>query len=100
MGIPGRGRTVSSVALNVSGPCLLPHNSGLQGRWRRFRIAEWLGLEGTLKITELQPPATGWVPPPAQAAQGPIQPGLEHLEENMDMDVTRSVPPSSPLSGQ
>ena len=21
----------------------------------------------------------GWLPPPAQAAQGPIQPGLEHL---------------------
>ena len=43
-------------------------------------IIEWIGLEGTLKITELQPPAMGWFPPPAQAALGPIQPGLEHLQ--------------------
>ena len=43
---------------------------------------EWLGLEGTFKAfkTKFQPPAMGSVPPPAQAAQDPIQPGLEHLQ--------------------
>ena len=48
------------------------------------RITEWLGLEGTSRITKLQPPhhTQGHQPPhfrPAQAAQGPIQPGLQHL---------------------
>ena len=45
-----------------------------------FHRIEWLELEGTLKITEFQPPAMDWLPPPAQAAQGCIQPGLEHLQ--------------------
>ena len=43
-----------------------------------------VGLEGTSRITELQPPCHkhGCQPPLLildQAAQGPIQPGLEHL---------------------
>lgn len=37
-------------------------------------------MEKTLKIIEHQPPAVGWLPPPAKAAQGPIQPGLEHIQ--------------------
>jgi len=44
-----------------------------------------VGLEGTSRITKLQPPCCrqGHQPPhviPAQSAQGPIQPGLEHLQ--------------------
>ena len=43
---------------------------------------EWLGLEGTPKI---QRPSSNPLPwagchPLDQAAQGPIQPGLEHLQ--------------------
>jgi len=47
------------------------------------RIIEWVGLEATVKptrFTHFHPPAMGWLPPPAQAAQVPIQPGLEHLQ--------------------
>ena len=49
------------------------------------RIIEWLGLEGTSRTIKLQPPCCrqGPQPPnliPAQSAQGPIQPGLEHLQ--------------------
>ena len=49
------------------------------------RITEWSGLEGTLRIMNLQPPLRrqGHQPSrliPAQAAQGTIQPGLEHLQ--------------------
>jgi len=34
-----------------------------------------------LKTLWFQPPAVGRAaPPPAQAAQGPIEPGLEHLQ--------------------
>lgn len=40
------------------------------------RSIEWLGLEGTLKIIELQPPCH----PSVQAAQGPIQPALEYFQ--------------------
>ena len=48
------------------------------------RITEWLGLEGTSRIMKLQHLChrQGHQPPhviPAQAAQGPIQPGLQHL---------------------
>ena len=44
-----------------------------------------VGLEGTSRIMKLQPPPNrqGHQPPhfiAAQAAQGPIQPGLEHLQ--------------------
>jgi len=44
-----------------------------------------VGLEGTSRITELQPSCyrQGHQPPyliATQAAQGPIQPGLEHLQ--------------------
>ena len=44
-------------------------------------ITEWLRLERTLNITELQPQCRGQsCRPPDQAAQGPIQPGLECLQ--------------------
>jgi len=43
-------------------------------------IMERLRLERTLKPTWSQPPAVGWLPPPAQAAQGLTPPGLEHLQ--------------------
>jgi len=48
-------------------------------------IIEWLGLEGTSRIMKLQPPCHrhGHQPPHLilhQAAQSPIQPGLEHLQ--------------------
>jgi len=48
-------------------------------------IIEWLGLEGTLRIMKLQPLCRrqGYQPPYLildQAAQGLIQPGLEHLQ--------------------
>ena len=48
-------------------------------------IIEWLGLERTSRIIKLQPSCCrqGHQPPhliPDQAAQGPIQPGLEHLQ--------------------
>ena len=36
------------------------------------RNTDYLRLEGTLKPIQLHPPAMGWVPPPAQAAQDPI----------------------------
>jgi len=44
------------------------------------RIAEWLRLEGNLKLTQPQPLPWVGCPLPAQAAQGPIQPGPEHLQ--------------------
>ena len=48
------------------------------------RIIEWLGLEGTPRITKFQPPccSQGCQPPHLildQAAKGPIQPALEPL---------------------
>lgn len=36
--------------------------------------------EGTSKISQFQPPAWAGCPPSAQAAQGPLQHGLEHLQ--------------------
>ena len=46
-----------------------------------YRIIEWLKLEGAIRITHLQPthPWAG-CPPPDQAAQGSMQPGLGHLQ--------------------
>jgi len=41
---------------------------------------EWLRLEGTLKVIQFQPLPCAGCPPPAQAAQGPTQPGLECLQ--------------------
>ena len=43
-----------------------------------YRIIEWFGLEGTLKIIWFQPPCHEQEHlPPAQGAQSSIQPGLE-----------------------
>ena len=39
-----------------------------------------IGLEQTLNPIKFHLAAMGWLPPPAQAAQGPIQPGLEHFQ--------------------
>jgi len=36
----------------------------------------WVGRD--LKYHTLPSPAAGWLPPAAQDAQGPIQPGLGH----------------------
>ena len=81
-----------------------------------------VGLEGTSRITKLQPPhhTQGHQPPhfrPAQAAHGPIQPGLQHLQgwtghpqplwaavqhlptlivKNFPSHPTSSCPPSTP----
>jgi len=41
---------------------------------------ECLGLEGTLKLTQFQLLPWAGCPPPAQTAQGPVQPGLECLQ--------------------
>jgi len=48
-------------------------------------VIEWLGLEGTSRVIKLQPSCCmeGHQPPYLildQVAQGPIQPGLEHLQ--------------------
>ena len=44
-------------------------------------IIEYIGLKGTLKIIQFQPLCLGQgCLPPAQASQGSIQPGLEHLQ--------------------
>ena len=53
------------------------------------RITEWLGLEGIPKIIEFQHPRhrQGHQPPDLvldQAAQCPIQPGIEHLQGKWD----------------
>jgi len=45
-------------------------------RWSNHRIIEWLGLEGVSRIIKLQPPYLML----GQAAQGPIQPDLEHFQ--------------------
>ena len=51
---------------------------------QNHRITEWPGLEGTSRIMNLQSPChrQGHQPPHLldQVAQGPIQPGLEHLQ--------------------
>jgi len=41
-------------------------------------ITEWLRLEGTLKVIELQPNAMAWLLPTSSGC--PIQPGLGHLQ--------------------
>ena len=51
------------------------------------RIVEWLGLEGTSSIIEFQPSCHGQGCQPLDLvldhiAQGPIQPGLKHLQDS------------------
>ena len=41
---------------------------------------QWLGLEGTSEPTQSHPVPWAGLPPTSSAAQGPIQPGLEHLQ--------------------
>lgn len=43
------------------------------------RIIEWLYLEGTLKLTQFQPPAVDWLPPASSGYPGSLDPGLEDL---------------------
>ena len=55
----------------------------------------WVGRD--LKAHPALPPAMGLLPPPAQAAHGPIQPGLEHLQEwgttaSLDSCTSASLP--------
>lgn len=38
-----------------------------------------------------QPPAVAWLPPPAKAAQGPIQPGLEYIHRFSGQSVPAVV---------
>lgn len=45
------------------------------------RILEWLGLEGTSKISLFQLGCQSLHQEPAQSAQGAIQPGCEQLQE-------------------
>ena len=45
------------------------------------RITGWLGLEGTLKLIQFQPPCHGQGHLPLdQVAQSPVQPGVEHCQ--------------------
>ena len=47
---------------------------------QNHRTMEWFGLEGILKPIQFLPLCNGQgCHPPHQAAQGPIQPGLQHL---------------------
>ena len=49
--------------------------------WQEPKTIRWLGLERTSKITQVQPPSHRQSCPPAdQAAQGPVQSGLELLQ--------------------
>ena len=62
-------------------------------------ITEWLRLEGTLKVIELQPPCHGQSCLSLdQAAQGPVQPGLEHLQGWGTTASLGSCASASPLS--
>lgn len=54
--------------------------SGYVHAQSHHRIAGWLRVEGTLQPTQLQPLLWAGCPQPAQVAQGPIPPGLEHLQ--------------------
>ena len=63
-------------------------------------ITEWPGLEGTSRTTKLQPHdhRKGHEPPHLildQAAQGPIQPGLEYLQGG-DIHSLSGQPVSAP----
>ena len=66
------------------------------------RIAEWFGLEGASKPTQPNPCRGQGCPPPAQAAQGPIQPGLERLQgwgttASLGSCASASLPSDFPL---
>ena len=53
---------------------------------------------GALKPTQLQPLPWASCPPPAQASQGPIQPGPEHLQGWGTTALWAAVPgPHCPL---
>ena len=57
-------------------------------------IMEWFGLEGTLKITQFQPPCHEQGPlPPKQGAQSPVQPGLEHCQAGGSHSSSRKPGP-------
>ena len=63
MGLCGAGLWIQSL--------WIPSNSG-------YSTVLW--WKGTSKPTQPQPLPWAGLPPPAQAAQGPIQPGLERLQ--------------------
>ena len=69
-----------------------------------YRITEWPGLEGTSRNMNLQPPhhRQGHQLPhltPDQAAQGCIQPGLEHLQGWGIYNLSGQQSPCSALRG-
>jgi len=84
---------------------VVPHTlSTLEDFTLDHRIIEWLGVEGTSRTIKRQPPATGRHRQPPylildQAAQGPIQPGLEHFHLQIHrkgwQDLCCSTLPSS-----
>jgi len=64
-------------------------------------IIEWLKLEGTLKLTQFQSPAMVKADPTSSAAQGSIQPGLEHLQRwGTHSSLGSCASASPPESGQ
>jgi len=81
---------LKAFSVEIQGLLLIARTSCCRGLWSQMvlyihRIKEWLGLEDTSRIMDLQPPhhRQGHQPPHLkldQAAQGPIQPRLEHLQ--------------------
>jgi len=66
---------------------------------KNHRTTELLRLERRLKPTPFPTPAMGWLPPPTQAAQCPIQPSLELLQRWGTTALWVAVPPPHrPLS--
>ena len=73
----------TSIRTQLRGHEVPPEKAGSRGHQIQFlipsknhKITEWFGLDDTSRPTQFHPPALG-CHPPAQAAQGPIQPGLE-----------------------
>ena len=57
-----------------------------------MNIIEWLRLEGTFNCIQPQPLPWAGCPPPPQAALGPIQPGLGHLQDGAPTALWAAVP--------
>jgi len=70
------------------------HGAGPESS-NNHRIIEWLGLEWHLSPLSSTPLSCAGCHPPAQAAQGHIQPGLEHLQ---GWDIHRFFGQPSPVT--